>query len=85
MYEHCNYEGWSAQFNVGDFNLAQLQAAGAPNDAISSIRVTTGFSATLFQDDGRTGNNLTVTGEIPCLVSNGFNDLASSMRVQLSN
>ncbi len=77
LYQHCDYTGWAQSFNVGNFDVGSF-----PNDDASSIRVTSGYSATLYADGGFTGTAITLTGDEPCLVNRSFNDVLSSMRVQ---
>jgi len=81
VYQHCNYTGWAANFNAGNFNLSALQAAGAINNDASSIKVTPGYSATLYDLDNFGGDAVTITGEDSCLVDNNFNDRLTSLRV----
>jgi hypothetical protein len=86
LYQHCNYEGWSATFDVGNFNLAALQVAGVTNKDASSIKITPGYNVTLYQNDGFGGASINLTGDDSCLtdnVANGvnFNDQISSMVV----
>lgn len=37
IYQHCNYTGWAANFNAGNFNLSALQAAGVINNDASCL------------------------------------------------
>jgi predicted chitinase len=86
LYQHCNYDGWSTSFDVGDFNLSAMQSAGAANDDASSIRVTSGYSVTLYQHDNYGGASITLSGDDSCLNNNesggvNFNDQVSSLKV----
>lgn len=87
LYQHCNFTGSSASFDVGSFDLNALQAAGLANDDISSVRVTGGHSITLYQHSGFGGATVTLTGDDSCLTDNNsggvnFNDQVSSIRVE---
>ena len=79
--QHCNYEGYTVGLPVGQYTLSQLQARGILNDDVSSVRVQSGYSVTLYQHDNFTGNSLVRTSNDSCLVSAGFNDAASSIIV----
>lgn len=79
--QHCDYGGYNVGLGVGDYNLSQLQSRGVMNDDISSLRVQAGYSITLYQHDNFTGNSITKTGDDSCLVDDGWNDGASSVRV----
>jgi hypothetical protein len=88
LYGDCNYGGWSATFNVGDYLLAGMQAAGATNDGASSVKVTSGYHVKLYQHNTYGGATITLTANDSCLTDNigqpgsvNFNDQASSMIV----
>lgn len=88
LYQHCNYEGWSASFDIGQFNLAALQASGAINKDASSIRITPGYSVSLYQNDNFGGASISLNGDDSCLADNesngvNFNDQISSMVVKV--
>ncbi len=77
--QNCDYGGYNVGLPAGSYTLAQLQARGIVNDDISSLRVQSGYSITLYQHDNFTGNSITKTGDDSCLVDDGFNDSASSI------
>ncbi|PSL28239.1 beta-1,3-glucanase family protein [Chitinophaga ginsengisoli] len=81
-YRDCNYTGAAVALNPGSYTLSQLIALGIPNDAISSIKVAAGYKVTLYQDDNFIGSTLVLTGDDECLVDNGWNDVASSLKVE---
>jgi hypothetical protein len=81
VYKHCNYGGYVTTLGVGNYTLSQLQNMGVLNDDISSVKVNSGYQIQLFQDDNFTGASVTLTADASCLVSNNFNDLASSLKV----
>ncbi|KRG82987.1 beta glucanase [Stenotrophomonas daejeonensis] len=82
LYEHCNYGGWAAGLDVGSYNLAALQARGVANDAVSSLRVASGYEAVLYEHDNFGGTSTVVRGDDDCLNNEGFNDKASSVVVR---
>ncbi|MES2675957.1 MAG: carbohydrate-binding protein [Pseudomonadota bacterium] len=77
----CDFGGYTSGLPVGQYTLSQLQALGINNDDISSLRVQSGYSITLYQDDNFSGNSIVKTGDSNCLTSDGFNDQASSVVV----
>ncbi len=82
FYKDCNYGGSAVNLPVGNYNLAALNARGILNDDISSIRVNSGYEVQLFWDDNFSGASLVVGSNNSCLVANGWNDKASSLRVR---
>jgi len=81
LFEDCSYAGWGATLEAGDYTAADLAALGALDNDASSMHVTEGFEAILFDGPDLTGESVTVTGAAPCLVSQGFNDRMSSIRI----
>ena len=90
LYENCDYTGWEVPLEVGDYNLNELGAIGAPNDRLSSLRLAAGFGITLYEDINFGGRSITINGDDPCLVGNvagglDFNDQMTSARVFSTN
>lgn len=81
VYQDCNYGGAAVSLPVGDYDLAAMQSRGIANDWISSLRVTSGYRVTFYENAGFAGASLVVTADNSCLVGAGWNDRASSMRV----
>lgn len=81
LYQHCNYGGWLANFGMGSFDVNQIIAAGGLNDDASSLQIAPGYQVTLFQNAGFSGTSIVLTGNVPCLVTQNFNDVLSSMIV----
>jgi len=81
VYRDCNYTGAAVTLPVGDYTLAALQSRGILNDDISSLTVNSGFEVQLYADDNFSGASI-VLGSNSCLVNNGWNDLASSLKVR---
>ncbi|MDN5210795.1 glycoside hydrolase family 76 protein [Fulvivirgaceae bacterium BMA12] len=79
VYEHCSYTGSSVPLGVGSYTLSQLQALGVANDQVSSIKVQSGYQATLYQHHDFTGTSLVKSGDDTCLADDGFNDELSSI------
>jgi hypothetical protein len=80
--QHCDYTGWTANFAIGNYNLAAIRAAGGINDDASSLRVPAGMRVTLYEHDNFTGTSLVRTADDNCLVNEGWNDRVSSLRVE---
>ncbi|MEO5898457.1 MAG: hypothetical protein ABIS06_22430 [Vicinamibacterales bacterium] len=102
IFEHANYLGASAHVTDDIKNLEdvkgpciKLESAGSTTtskdvwgDCISSIRVAPGWRATIYRDDGYSGDRLDVTADVPNLQlvagdcsKGGFNDCISSIRL----
>ncbi|MDB5257384.1 MAG: peptidase domain protein [Chitinophagaceae bacterium] len=86
VYKDCNFSvsGYAVSLGVGNYTLTQLRALGVVNDDISSLRVQSGYEIVLYRDDNFLGNALIARSDVSCLVSNNFNDAASSVKVRLS-
>jgi hypothetical protein len=82
VHKDCNYTGSVIGLPLGDYNLSQLISRGILNDDLSSIQVASGYRVILYEHDNFTGASLTVTANNSCLVGAGWNDRASSLRVQ---
>ncbi|VUD46123.1 Development-specific protein S [Thalassocella blandensis] len=82
LFQHCNYDGYSATLSAGSYNTQALVSLGLKNNDISSIRVPAGYKATLFDGDNFTGNSLVWTEDDSCFVSSNFNDVLSSLRIE---
>lgn len=81
VYQHCNYGGWVAGFNVGTFNTAAIVAAGGLDNDASSVQVAAGYKVTLYPDNNLAGTPVVITADTSCLVGLNFNDVLSSMVV----
>ncbi|EAR08441.1 glycoside hydrolase family 16 protein [Reinekea blandensis] len=81
LFQHCNYGGWSATFEEGDYHSADLMAAGGLNNDASSIKIAEGYEAHLYDSDNLTGEPLIITADQGCLVADGFNDVLSSLKI----
>lgn len=85
VYKDCNYGGYVTALGVGNYTLSQLQNLGVLNDDISSVKVNSGYQIQLFWDDNFAGTVLTLTADNACLVANGWNDKASSVRISTAS
>ncbi|MDA6070140.1 beta-1,3-glucanase family protein [Flavobacterium sp. AC] len=80
VYKDCNYTGFSGGLTIGDYNLARLNSLGVLNDDISSLKVTQGFQAILYQDDNFTGASTVINSDNACL-NTTWNDKVTSVRI----
>ena len=83
VFQHCNFGGYSATLPIGTYDLAKLVSLGVRNDDLSSIQVPAGYKVTLYYHDKFTGTTLTRTQNDSCFVSSGFNDVVSSVKVEV--
>jgi hypothetical protein len=80
VYKDCNYAGFSGGLTIGDYNLARLNSLGILNDDISSLRITQGFQAILYQDDNFRGASTVINSDNTCL-NTTWNDKVTSIRI----
>jgi hypothetical protein len=78
VFEHENFGGRSQIFGEGRYDLPSLGAV--PNDAVSSVKVPSGWQVTLFEHAGFAGPSRVLLGDSPSLP--GFNDKVSSLIVK---
>ena len=80
VYKDCNYTGFSGGLTIGDYNLARLNSLGVLNDDISSLKITQGYKAILYQDDNFTGASTVITSDNSCL-NTTWNDKVTSIKI----
>jgi len=78
FYPDTNYGGTGVKLGDGSYPISQMEAAGIPNDAISSIRVPAGFKVVAYQAGDYTGSSWTFTADNANLANTGGNDTISS-------
>lgn len=78
FYQDTAYGGTAVSLPVGSYSTAQMTAAGLPNNWASSIRVPSGFTVRVYDGD-LTGTSWTYTSDQSNLVTNGNNDVISSV------
>jgi len=81
LYSDCNFKGTSQVFNSGSYNVYQLGAIG--NDQLSSIKIPSGWTVTLYDDKNYRGSSKTYYSDINCLPGD-WNDKTSSLKIQRS-
>jgi hypothetical protein len=78
-YSNSPYGGFEQQFDIGNYDVAQLQA-GVGNDTISSLRIAPGYKVTLYKDYNFSGASKVLTADAIYIFD--FNDSVSSLKVE---
>lgn len=78
IYEHADYQGNRVYCDVGDYPDMYFYWM---NDKVSSIKVIGNVKAIASENMNFDGKTLPIDGDIPTLVSSGWNDRISSIRV----
>jgi hypothetical protein len=87
MYNGANYGGNGQCLPVGEYTATMLEGNRIANDTVASIKVYSGYKATVYVNDNYTGNSLEVTADLVNLdlVSGGgesrWDDKISSVKV----
>lgn len=84
LYQNCSYGGWKANFEIGNFLMADIASHEGVNDDASSLKVPPGLKVILYTNNSYGGTSLNFTGDDSCLSDNGNNDMTSSLKVQLA-
>ena len=84
FYENSNYGGWSVSLPEGTYNYRDIVAKGIKNDAISSLKVNSGYKVTLYNDEGFNGTSKAFTGDAS-YVGDEMNDKTSSIKIEKWN
>ncbi len=79
IYRDINYAGYNVALAPGTYTLEQLENIGVINDDISSIKIPSGYTAYLYEDDNFTGTCMTLTSDTDDFVNIDFNDTVSSI------
>jgi hypothetical protein len=74
-----DFQGANMRLQAGTYDLVDSNAVG--NDAISSIKVPTGWKVTLYADAGFRGASKTFTSDT-AYVGDDLNDRTSSIKVE---
>lgn len=82
FYQHTNFGGYAVTLAPGSYDYAAMVARGIANDDVSSLRVPSGCSTSLYQHSGFGGSRLDVNSDDASLVDNGWNDEMSSVIVR---
>jgi hypothetical protein len=78
FYPNASFGGTGVTLGDGSYDINAMQAAGIPNDAISSIRVPAGFTVKAYADGDLTGATWTFTADNANLANTGNDNTISS-------
>ena len=81
FYENSNYGGWSVSLPEGTYDYSDIIAKGIKNDAISSLKVNSGYKVTLYNNAGFKGTSKAFTGDAS-YVGDEMNDKTSSIKIE---
>ncbi|MBK1809828.1 hypothetical protein JHL18_04135 [Clostridium sp. YIM B02505] len=80
FYQDANYGGTAVTLGAGSYTMTQLNAAGIPNDWASSLKVPSGWTVEIYQDDNFTGTKWTFTTDTS-YVGADCNDKMTSVKI----
>jgi hypothetical protein len=78
FYPNASFGGTGVTLGDGSYDINAMQAAGIPNDAVSSIRVPAGFTVKAYADGDFTGSTWTFTADNANLANTGNDNTISS-------
>ena len=80
FYQHADYAGTAVTLPKGSYTMAQLNARGIPNDWMSSLKVPSGWTVEVYQNDNFTGTKWTFTSDTS-YVGAACNDQMTSVKI----
>lgn len=84
FYQFGNFGGLNTKLSEGNYTLSQLQALGIPNNAINSMKVDTGLTVELFDEDNFTVLLGAYNGNVVDFDALGFANKVTSIRISKS-
>ena len=84
FYEDINYGGTAITLGAGDYTLAQLNAKGIPNDWMTSLKVSNGWTVEVYEHDNFGGTKWTYTSS-SSYVGDTVNDQMSSVKIYIGS
>ena len=84
FYSSVNYSGTASQVLAkGTYTLSQLAALGVANDSASSVRIPSGWTVTIYQNDNFGGTSWVLTSDTSSFTGiSGLNDAMSSCIIE---
>ncbi len=82
LYTHCNYRGGSVQLPAGQYDRQALKDKLVGENTVSSIKLTAGFRATIFDGPAYDGKSLVLTSDDDCLDNDEMNEKLSSILIE---
>lgn len=83
VFQHVNFRGSSLNVGAGKVTIEDLKNSSVGNDRISSIRIADGYEVVACQHGQHNGRCETFTSDVADLRDIHFNDVISSLKVQL--
>ncbi|AIQ50653.1 sugar-binding protein [Paenibacillus sp. FSL R7-0331] len=84
FYADINYSGKAVTLGTGNYTLSQLNAAGIPNDWMSSLKVPGGWTVEVYENDSFGGTKWTYTAN-SSWVGDNVNDKMSSVKIYIGS
>lgn len=84
FYADINYGGAAITLGVGNYTLSQLNAAGIPNDWMSSLKVPNGWTVEVYEHNDFGGTKWTFTAS-SSWVGSEINDKMSSVKIYIGS
>jgi hypothetical protein len=81
VFKDCQFGGTAIRLGTGDYTLSELQSLGMTDNDVSSIKIANNYQLQLYTEDNWTGTSQVYNADNACLVSTGFNDVATSLRI----
>lgn len=82
VYLHCNFKGASQTLAAGKHSGQQLEAARISDNTVSSIKLSKGYQATIYDGSGFNGKSVVIKGDDECLDDNDMNEKMSSIVIE---
>lgn len=82
LYSENNFSGNSIGLNVGDYLVTDLEAAGFSDNDLSSIRLTDGYVAELFDNSDISGDSILINATTESLDTESFGNKTSSLIIR---
>ena len=80
FYADIDYGGTAVALQPGSYTMAQLNAKGIPNDWMSSLKIPSGWTVEVYQNDNFTGTKWTFNAS-SSWVDTAVNDQMSSVKI----
>lgn len=82
VFAHCNYKGGSLELPVGKYDMAKLRQMKIQDNVISSLKISEGYTATLYDENSFAGKGVKFSGNDDCLDDNKMNERISSLVIE---
>ena len=84
FYADINYGGTAVALQPGSYTMTQLNAKGIPNDWMSSLKIPSGWTVEVYQNDNLTGTKWTFTASSSS-VGSAVNDQMTSVKIYIGS